>query len=226
MVSASEQTAGRGRSGHVWQSPPGTSISTSMLIYPKGIEPERLPEITILSALSVANAVEKAYFKVAAGDVKIKWPNDVLLNQKKLSGILTELCFLPNKEKYVVVGIGVNVFQKSFPADISETATSLWIETKLEDAFSKKEIIEDIWENFLAYYDLFQKTGDLSLVKEKYEKRLINIGRIVKVLDPKGEYEAKALGIDERGRLMIEKDEKIDFIDSGEVSIRGILGYV
>ena len=78
----------------------------------------------------------------------------------------------------------------------------------------------------MAYYDLFQKTGDLSLVKEKYEKRLINIGRIVKVLDPKGEYEAKALGIDERGRLMIEKDEKIDFIDSGEVSIRGILGYV
>ena len=197
-----------------------------MLIYPNDIAPEKLPEITIISALSVADAVEKAVPK-EAGDVRIKWPNDVLLNQKKLSGILTELCFLPSGEKYVVVGIGVNVFQKSFPDEISETATSLLIETKApEGSFSKKEIIEDIWEGFSYYYKIFQKTGDLSGMKEKYESLLINTGKIVKVLDPKGEYEAKALGIDERGRLMIEKDDGISFIDSGEVSIRGILGYV
>ena len=194
-----------------------------MLIKPNGIAPEKLPQITIISALAVSDAVSKA----AAGDIKIKWPNDVLLNEKKLSGILTELCFLPNGEKYVIIGIGVNVLQKSFPDDISATATSLLIETKeTEEAFSKKEIIEDIWEGFLSYYREFQKTGDLSQMKEKYESRLINIGRTVKVLDPKGEYEAIALGIDERGRLMIEKEDKFFFIDSGEVSIRGILGYV
>ena len=198
-----------------------------MLIKPNGIAPDKLPQITIISALAVSDAVEKAVFKAAAGDIKIKWPNDVLLNEKKLSGILTELCFLPNGEKYVIIGIGVNVLQKSFPDDISATATSLLIETKeTEEVFSKKEIIEDIWEGFLSYYRDFQKTGDLSEMKEKYESRLINIGRTVKVLDPKGEYEAKALGIDERGRLMIEKEDKIFFIDSGEVSIRGILGYV
>lgn len=222
-MSADEQTAGRGRSGHTWKSPPGTSISTSILVYPNDIEAEKLPQLTILSALAVSDSV----YKAAAGDVKIKWPNDVLLNEKKLSGTLTELCFLPNGEKYVVVGIGVNVLQKTFPDDISETATSLLIETKKEEsAFSKQKIIEDIWEGFLVYYRDFLRTGDLSGVKEKYESLLINKGRVVKVLDPKGEYEAKALGIDEKGRLMIEKDDGISFIDSGEVSIRGILGYV
>lgn len=223
VVSAGEQTAGRGRSGHVWQSPPGTSIATSILLRPSGVDPERIPRITILSALAVSDAAEEA----TGLKCGIKWPNDVLLNKRKLCGILTELCFDRERNPYMVVGIGVNVTVKDFPPDIADMATSLMLASgKPAEAFSRKAITERIWERFMVYYEGFLRTGDLSEIRVPYEERLVNVNERVRVLDPLGEYEARATGIDNGGRLLVVKDDgTCAAIDSGEVSVRGIYGY-
>ncbi|MEE3481500.1 MAG: biotin--[acetyl-CoA-carboxylase] ligase [Lachnospiraceae bacterium] len=223
VVSAGEQTAGRGRSGHVWQSPPGTSIATSILLRPAGVDFDRIPRITILSALAVADAAEEATGLTCG----IKWPNDVLLNKRKICGILTELCFDRDRNPYMVVGIGVNVTVKDFPPDIADMATSLMLASgKPAEAFSRKAITEKIWDRFLVYYEGFLKTGDLSEIRVPYEDRLVNVNERVRVLDPLGEYEARATGIDNGGRLLVVKDNgTCAAIDSGEVSVRGIYGY-
>ena len=224
VVSAGTQTAGRGRSGHVWQSPEGTSIATSALLRPQGVSLDQVPRVTILSALAVADAAEEAAGKPCA----IKWPNDVLMDERKICGILTELCFDPAGQPYLVVGIGVNVTVDSFPPDIADMATSLMIASgKPAEAFSRKAITERIWDRFAAYYETFVRTGDLSALRETYERRLINRGRTVEVLDPGGAYKALANGIDDCGRLLVTKGsgEQIA-VDSGEVSVRGVYGYV
>lgn len=246
VVSADTQTAGRGRLGHSWESPKGTSIATSLLLRPqKDIKLTQLPRITILSALAVLDAVEDAT-GLRAG---IKWPNDVLLGDRKVSGILTELCFMSEDtfarksdysivykagSKYIVIGIGINVTVTDFPDEIKDMATSLITAMrahgKSEDEIAKlsrNSIIENVWTNFSCYYREFIKTGNLKFIKEKYESRLVNIGKVVRVEDPNGEYDAKALGIDPRGRLLIEtKEDEFKAIDSGEVHVRGLYGYV
>jgi BirA family biotin operon repressor/biotin-[acetyl-CoA-carboxylase] ligase len=247
VVSADSQTAGRGRLGHSWTSPKGTSIATSILIRPEklDIKMTQLPRITILTAVAVLDAIEHATGLTAG----IKWPNDVLLHDKKVCGILTELCFMPKDafahqsdysilhkagNKYIVIGIGINVTVRDFPDEIKDMATSMSIameqagKSKEEiEKLSRRSIIENVWTNFSYYYHEFLKTGNLNFIKKKYESRLVNIGRMVKVEDPNGEYEAKALGIDYAGKLLIEVGEdEYRAIDSGEVHVRGLYGYV
>ena len=115
VAHAGEQTAGRGRSGHDWESPPDVSVATSIALYPVGLSDEVIPRLTIVAAVSVVEAVEELY----PLGCRIKWPNDILLGDKKICGILTERF----TEDYpmsgggtpVIVGIGVNVHQKDFP---------------------------------------------------------------------------------------------------------------
>lgn len=247
VVSADSQTAGRGRLGHSWTSPKGTSIATSILIRPEKLDIKmiQLPRITILTAVAVLDAIEHATGLTAG----IKWPNDVLLHDKKVCGILTELCFMPKDafahqsdysilhkagNKYIVIGIGINVTVRDFPDEIKDMATSMSIameqagKSKEEiEKLSRRSIIENVWTNFSYYYHEFLKTGNLNFIKKKYESRLVNIGRMVKVEDPNGEYEAKALGIDYAGKLLIKVGEdEYRAIDSGEVHVRGLYGYV
>lgn len=247
VVSADTQTAGRGRQGHSWASPKGTSIATSILLRSEELDIKiyELPRITLIAAVAVLDAIEDAT-GLKAG---IKWPNDVLLNNKKVSGILTELCFMPKDvfaknsdysivhkagSKYIVIGIGINVTVRDFPDDIKDMATSMSLameEASINkeeiDKLSRNSIIENIWSNFSFYYNEFMKTGNLEFIREKYESRLVNIGRIVRIQDPNGEYEAKALGIDPAGKLLVElSDDEFRAIDSGEVHVRGLYGYV
>ena len=127
----------------------------------------------------------------------------------------------------MVVGIGVNVTVQTFPPDIADMATSLMLASgKPTEAFSRKAITEKIWDRFLVYYEGFLRTGDLSEIRVPYEDRLVNVNERVRVLDPLGEYEARATGIDNGGRLLVVKDDgTCAAIDSGEVSVRGIYGY-
>lgn len=126
VISAGTQTAGRGRSGHTWISPKKISVATSMLIYPKGIPMEHLPRLTIVAGVAVAEAVEELY----PLHTQIKWPNDVLIDSRKICGILTEMEAENGHAKQVVCGIGVNVHQKKedFAPEIREMATSLDLE--------------------------------------------------------------------------------------------------
>lgn len=225
VVSAGQQTAGRGRSGHVWQSPPHTTISTSMLLYPK-VHMENVSRLTLIAAMAVCDAIEELY----PLQTKIKWPNDILLGKKKICGILTEMRAEKKAISYVIVGIGVNVHCLEFPQEIQKMATSLDLELarqkKTGIVTSRQQLTEGIWSHFLQYYTQFEKTEDLQMLVEVYNQRLINKDQTVRMVDPQKTYTATALGIDKTGALLVNDGQTIQAITSGEVSVRGIYGYV
>lgn len=220
LVLADEQTSGKGRRGRQWSSPPAAAISMTLLLRPK-IVPERISMVTLVMGMAVAGACRELY-AVPAG---VKWPNDIVLNGKKLSGILTEMSAELTAVNYIVIGVGINVNLKSFPEEIAQTATSLLLE--LGHPVSRAELAAKVMERFERYYEIFLRTQDLSGLKEEYHSMLLNAGRTVRVLEPGNEYSGTALGIDELGRLLVKRqDGSVEKVFAGEVSVRGIYGYV
>lgn len=225
VVTAGHQTAGKGRVGRKWESPTGESVSTSLLLRPDEIPISAVPTITIICGMAVRSAIEKLY----GLDCQIKWPNDIVLNGKKICGILVEMEAEHNRVKYAVAGIGVNVHQSSFPEEIAFKATSIDIELMNENkaiSTHRNDVAQEIWRSFKEYYNIFEKTADLSGLRQEYEKHLVNIGERVRIEDPQGAYEAVSKGITNAGALIVEADGIEKIIDSGEVSVRGLYGYV
>lgn len=220
LVVANHQNKGRGRRGRVWQSPVGTTISMSFLVKPE-IAPGKASMLTLVMALAVAKGIEEACDLSTA----IKWPNDILVNGKKVCGILTEMKAEMDYIHGVIIGVGINVNVESFPEDLQSMATSLILEKGRK--VSRAEVIERVAENFEEYYEKFMETEDLSLLRDLYEERLISKGKAVKVLDPQGEYTGISKGITDTGELVVEtQDGKEQQVYAGEVSVRGIYGYV
>ena len=216
---ADHQEAGRGRRGRSWETPAGTNIAMSLLLKPE-INPNNASMITLVAAL----AVSKAITQITGEPAPIKWPNDIVMNGKKVCGILTEMSAQFDYVNHIVVGIGINVNIESFPEEIAETATSLRIETGKQ--ISRAELIEAVWEQFETVYEVYLQTQDLRNLVKEYDARLINMHRNVKVLDPKEPFEGRAMGITPRGELMVDTWESRKLVSSGEVSVRGIYGYV
>lgn len=217
---ADMQVAGKGRRGRVWQSPAGSSIYMTILLYPE-ISPLKAPQLTLVMAIAVAEGIKE----VTGLDTKIKWPNDIVVNGRKICGILTEMSTEIDYINHVVVGAGINVNQDDFPEDIRKTASSLKME--LGKQVKRSELIAAIMKSFEKDYEIFVKTEDLSGLQELYNSMLVNLDRDVKVLEPGNEYEAHALGINKTGELIVrtaEGEEKE--IYAGEVSVRGVYGYV
>ena len=220
LVVADCQTAGRGRRGRAWESPAGSSVYMSLLLRPQ-IYAEHASMLTLLMAMAVARAVQNQ----TQVPVAIKWPNDILIHKKKICGILTEMNLEGADIQYVVIGVGINVNQESFPADIAQTATSLRIETGVEQ--NRSALVADIMQEFEPLYSAFLEQEDLTGLKDAYEALLVNRNEQVRVLDPKGEYTGQALGINNKGELLVRKqDGTIVEVYAGEVSVRGIYGYV
>ena len=219
LIVADHQEAGRGRRGRSWETPAGTNIAMSLLLKPE-INPNNASMITLVAAL----AVSKAITQITGEPAPIKWPNDIVMNGKKVCGILTEMSAQFDYVNHIVVGIGINVNIESFPEEIAETATSLRIETGKQ--ISRAELIEAVWEQFETVYEVYLQTQDLRNLVKEYHARLINMHRNVKVLDPKEPFEGRAMGITPRGELMVDTWESRKLVSSGEVSVRGIYGYV
>lgn len=219
LVVAEQQEAGRGRSGRSWDSPQGSGISMSLLLKPE-IAPDRASMLTLVAALAVGAAVEKQTGKSA----DIKWPNDLVMNGKKICGILTEMGMQGSCVDYIVVGIGINVHNESFAEELSDKATSLFLETGVHP--SRAAIIGEILEQFERYYEIFLSTEDLSRLVEEYDRHLVNCGRTVRVLDPKEPFVGTARGITAAGELIVDTGEGRRLVSAGEVSVRGIYGYV
>ena len=217
---ADMQVAGKGRRGRVWQSPAGSSIYMTILLYPE-ISPLKAPQLTLVMAIAVAEGIKE----VTGLDTKIKWPNDIVVNGRKICGILTEMSTEIDYINHVVIGAGINVNQDDFPEDIRKAASSLKME--LGKQVKRSELIAAIMKSFEKDYEIFVKTEDLSGLQELYNSMLVNLDRDVKVLEPGNEYEAHALGINKTGELIVrtaEGEEKE--IYAGEVSVRGVYGYV
>jgi BirA family biotin operon repressor/biotin-[acetyl-CoA-carboxylase] ligase len=223
VVSAGSQHAGKGRSGRRWQSPVGESIATSLLLRPE-LPCEKLSSLTLVAAMAVLRAVQGLYDL----DAMIKWPNDIVIDGKKVCGILTEMAAKEGKAEYVIIGIGVNVHNHSFSEDIQKTATSLDLELEKtgKGRGGCKVLTQRIWQEFIMLYQVYGLTGDLSVLMEEYNRYLVNRNQQVKVLDPLGNWEGTARGIDETGALLVETPDDVRRVDAGEVSVRGVYGYV
>lgn len=220
LVVAKNQTGGKGRRGRSWETESGNSVAMSLLLRPE-FSPDKAPMLTLLMALSVAEVLEK----LTEADIKIKWPNDILINKKKVCGILTEMNAENGAVDHVVVGVGINVNQNGLPEEIAGFATSLLME--MGQRYGRADIMVAIMEYFEGYYEAFLEHLDLSAVVDAYDSYLINRGAQVKVLDPQGEYTGTAQGVNDYGELIVQKDDgSFVRVSSGEVSVRGIYGYV
>ena len=220
LVVAESQTAGKGRRGRSWSSPSGSSIYMSFLLRPD-IPPYCASMITLLAGMAAAKAV----CQVAGLEAQIKWPNDLVVNGKKICGILTEMSAEMERIHYIVTGIGINVNQMEFPEEIRDKATSLWIEGGKR--LNRSQLIAAVMEWFEQYFEQFLETKDLSGLKEAYEEMLANRNREVSVLDPASPCQGICRGIDKGGELLVELPEgQIRKVVAGEVSVRGIYGYV
>ena len=220
LVVSDCQTKGKGRRGRVWESPKGTALYMTLMIRPQ-IRPERASMLTLVIGLSVVQAIRNV-LKVEVG---IKWPNDVVLNKKKLVGILTEMNAQMDYIEYLVLGVGINANTKEFPPEIQDKATSLQIE--LGYPVNRAELVAETMKCFENYYEIFEKTQDLSGLMEAYQEVLVNYNQPVRVLEPGNEYSGIARGINELGELLVERENGVvETVYAGEVSVRGLYSYV
>ena len=220
LVIAELQNSGKGRRGRSWESPKGSGIWMSLLLRPE-FEPRHASMLTLVAAM----AVDEAIRTVTGIDTGIKWPNDIVTDGRKLCGILTEMSTDVDSIQHVVVGIGINANTAEFPEEISATATSLKIACGSE--VNRAALVAEVMLAWEHYYEIFLRTLDLSGMKDEYNKRLVNTGREVRVLAVKGEYTGISKGINDTGELLVElPDGEIREVMSGEVSVRGIYGYV
>lgn len=157
LVVADMQSAGKGRRGREWESPENKNIYMSVLLRPD-FEPVKAPMLTLVMALSAAEAVEEKENLA----VKIKWPNDLVIGTKKICGILTEMSAEIDFINYVVVGIGINTNTEIFPEELKEKATSLRLEKG--EVVKRAELIACIMEKFEKNYEQFLKVKDLSFL--------------------------------------------------------------
>lgn len=225
VVVADRQTAGRGRRGRTWDSPGAQAIYFTILLKP-AFAPEKASMVTLVMALSVAEAVEE----ISGLPTEIKWPNDIVVHGKKVCGILTELSMTPelNEIQFLVAGVGVNVNQErpeDFAEEIRGMATSLRMEAGRQ--INRAALLERILARFEADYETFEAALTLSFLKSRYEARLAGKGGAVRVLDPAGEYSGISRGITEIGELIVEREDgQCTAVYAGEVSVRGLYGYV
>lgn len=222
LVVSEQQNAGRGRRGKSWVSPPGESVYMTLLLKPDIAIPNA-SMLTLVAAMAIARAVQTALDDREA--CKIKWPNDIIVGGKKICGILTEMSTEEDYINSIVIGMGINVNTASFAPEVAEVATSLRLETGRR--FCRAQVIADAMAAFEAYYDVFIQTQDLSGLLEEYNHMLINCGRQVRVVGSDGEWLAVAEGITKSGALVVMDGQgNRREIIAGEVSVRGVLGYV
>lgn len=216
---AEQQTAGRGRRGRSWVSEPGVNLYFSMMLCPD-FPTRKAAMLTLVMALAVAQAVRHEGL-----DAKIKWPNDVVIDGKKICGILSELYLKEDDSFYVIIGTGINVNQEEFPGEIKKTAASL--KSAGGRQVSREELLSSVLHFFSEYYGRFVQDGDLSGLRREYESLSVNCDAEVEVMDPKGAWNGTAKGINDTGELLVRrKDGHVEAVFAGEVSVRGIYGYV
>lgn len=203
VVIADSQSGGRGRRGRPWSSPAGFNLYTSIILRPD-ISPARAPQLTLMSAVALAETVSMAL----ADDgirAEIKWPNDILLHGRKCAGILTEMKSVGTAVEFIVIGIGLNLNIKkdSMDSSISELATSLFIESGRE--FSRSALALSLYTAIENWYKLYLQEGFLPV--QKAWNLLSGIqGRKVKAASGNGYENGIALGINEEGALLLKND--------------------
>ena len=215
VVVAEKQTAGRGRSGKSWESPLG-GVWLSVILTPD-VDYSKIPLITLATGVAVAKALER----IGVENPEIKWPNDIMINGKKVCGILTEGVTNFNSIKNVIIGVGIdaNLSIEDFPKELQAKTTSLEIE--LERKINENLLIKIFLEELEQTIELFNSEAYEEILRE-WRKRSYTIGKIVEVKKPhKKPYDGYAIGISKEGALIVEKsDGSLEKVISGECIIK------
>jgi len=209
---ADEQTEGRGRMNRPWHSTPGKGMWLSLLLRPD-ILPQQAPQLTLLTATVLADVI-KNHTEL---EPLIKWPNDILLNNHKTAGILTEMQSEQDMIQYIVIGIGFNInhVKADLPDDIEKKATSLKIETGKD--WPINDFIQYFLEAFEVAFERYISNG-FPEVKKKWESYGFKIGEKIKIATPKKVDEATFHGIADDGALLIRNSSgDVTKIYSGEI---------
>jgi len=199
VIIAESQTQGRGRTGHKWISPEG-GIWLSIILKPD-INPSHAPRLTILAGVSVAKTIQSYGI-----DAKIKWPNDILINYKKVCGILTEMEAEIDVVKYCIVGIGIdaNVDTELFPDEYRDSSTSLKKEFGHE--IDKIEFIKRFLEQFDSDYIDFEN-GKFLQILDEWRRMSATIGEWVKITTHTGSIYGEVVGVNNDGTLILESED-------------------
>jgi BirA family biotin operon repressor/biotin-[acetyl-CoA-carboxylase] ligase len=204
VVRAEVQTAGRGRRGRVWEAAPGTSLLASILVRPNPRERGLLPTLSLVTAVAVAEALERTAGVVA----RLKWPNDVLVGGRKVSGILLES--RAGSEPVVAIGIGVNLLQTEFADELTGRATSVLLES------GRAVTADAMLAAVLAAFDVWRRrleTDGFEPIRASWRTRGDTLGRVVRV----GDAEGVAKDIDADGALVLETAAGRRRVVAGEV---------
>jgi BirA family biotin operon repressor/biotin-[acetyl-CoA-carboxylase] ligase len=211
VVIAETQTGGRGRLGREWDSPPGVGLYVSVVLRPL-LPPVELPQITLSTAVAAVRAIRRVT-GVAPG---IKWPNDLLLNGKKLGGILTEMETESDRIRHVVTGLGLNVNNPNFPPELAGTAISL--SQALGGSFSRVDLLQAWLEEFEKVYERFVNRGFAEILIE-WKRYTITLGRAVMVRQGPRLISGQAVDVAIDGALLIHTpDGETVRVTSGEIA--------
>lgn len=214
VIIAEEQRSGRGRMDRQWHSPKFTGIWMSIILRPN-LLPQKAPQLTLIAAVAVVQAIEE----LTSLHPQIKWPNDILVNGKKLTGILTELQAESDRINSVIIGIGMNVNQEktSYPAELQSIATSLLIETSMK--VNRAEMVRTVLSKLENLYDLYLEKGFYP-IKVFWESYAISIGKMITARMINGDIYGKAIGITDDGVLMLEDlSGKIHYVYSADIEL-------
>jgi BirA family biotin operon repressor/biotin-[acetyl-CoA-carboxylase] ligase len=212
VVVAEVQTAGRGRRGRVWTSPPGRNLAFSVVLRPD-LPPARAPELTLVASIAVCDALRQA--GVAAG---IKWPNDVLASGRKIAGILTELAAEPDRVHWVVLGVGVNVNARAedFPEELRGDVTSVLLERG--EPAPRALFAAACLTGLEEWLDRHAEDG-FGVVRRAWRDRSVTLGREVSVRADGREIVGTAVDLDEDGALLVRDATGLQRILAGDVTL-------
>lgn len=212
-VIAREQTAGRGRQGRSWASPPGEGLYLSLILRPD-IRAAESTLLTLAAAVAVAETLKLDF----QASVDIKWPNDILASGRKICGILVESAIESGRLQYAIIGIGVNVAQRHFPGEIGEIATSLSLETG--SSVSPEDLVQPLLKR-LEYWCTLAITKDEIVIARWEELSSYARNCAVRIESADGSIEGVTRGLTPKGALVVELSTgEMREIVSGEVSLR------
>jgi BirA family transcriptional regulator, biotin operon repressor / biotin---[acetyl-CoA-carboxylase] ligase len=211
LILAEEQTAGRGRLGRTWISQRGVGLYGSLILRPK-VAPAQATVVTLVVGLGVARGVGEA----AGRQCDIRWPNDVLLNDKKCCGVLVELSAEPDRVDYAIAGFGININQESMPPDLAGTATSLRIATGCE--FVREAVLDSVLKHTERYYDMFLERGTAAVLEAFSPASTYVRGRRVIVETGDRTLAGTTAGLNAAGLLLLETDQgRVEPVLTGSV---------
>jgi BirA family transcriptional regulator, biotin operon repressor / biotin---[acetyl-CoA-carboxylase] ligase len=211
VVITEQQTAGKGRRGRAWVSPPGLNLYFSAILRPE-LPPQRAPELTLVAAVALCEVLREA-----DADARIKWPNDVQIDGRKVAGILTELSAEPERVHFVVLGVGVNLNARAedFPPELADTATSL--SRVLGQHVNRAFFTSALWSRLEEWLDLHHEVG-FEPVRQRWVELSGTLGQQVRVRTDRSELRGVAEDIDESGALLVRTpDGRLERVLAGDV---------